>query len=361
MTKLETNDVAYQSLAERLAEGPIPVDQALRHAAQLGEELRKIHDSGKSHGSVSPASILVTGDGVELTGGMGDATGIPNDIFAFGTVLAEMMQANSDGSDAGEHSTAPLIASCLSRNPVERPPSMQKVLLELKLASLAARHSERAAKRVAPEVAMRAEILRAEEQQEERLKEHETRMAEKHQAATDALDSVHARMEALEGQLASIQHREEANAYRLRDLEDGLNSAIQELGAKITATAHKLDMEFEAQTSVLESVRSSMARTDDLIGRVVDTVEAKLAAAQGRAEENAGRCETLEHGIQEAADQNAVFESRVADSLHQIQADLGNWAATVETLRKSMAQTDDLVGRVVEAVESIMDLRAVSA
>ena len=46
-----------QTLAERLAEGRLPLAEALRCATQLGEALRRSHDAGQYHGAVTPANI----------------------------------------------------------------------------------------------------------------------------------------------------------------------------------------------------------------------------------------------------------------------------------------------------------------
>src|ERR1035437_2109558 len=55
-----------RTLAQRLAQGTIPAPEARRYALILAEALRKIHDAGQVHGGVSPASIVLTGSGLEL-------------------------------------------------------------------------------------------------------------------------------------------------------------------------------------------------------------------------------------------------------------------------------------------------------
>jgi hypothetical protein len=101
-----------------------------------------------------------------------------------------------------------------------------------------------------------------------------------------------------------------------------------------------------AQTAILDSLQRSMAQTDDLIGRIVESFEAKLGAAQGTVEDSAARLDVVERGIRTAA-----------DSVRHVQTEMEAKAAVIQSVRKSMAYTDELVGRVVEAVETMLDLK----
>ena len=51
------------TLADRLAEGPIPVDEALAIAKQIAEALEAAHDQGIIHRDLKPANIKVRSDG----------------------------------------------------------------------------------------------------------------------------------------------------------------------------------------------------------------------------------------------------------------------------------------------------------
>ena len=55
-----------KTLRQRLGEGRIPVQDGLRYASLLAEALRKVHDDGRVHGSVTPDAIALTADGLEL-------------------------------------------------------------------------------------------------------------------------------------------------------------------------------------------------------------------------------------------------------------------------------------------------------
>ncbi len=79
------------TLADRIAQGPIPVDEALPIAKQIAEALEAAHEQGIIHRDLKPANIKITPDGVvkvldfglaklahaEATAGHADVTASP--------------------------------------------------------------------------------------------------------------------------------------------------------------------------------------------------------------------------------------------------------------------------------------------
>ncbi len=67
--------VAGATLAERIAEGPLPVAQAVAVARQIGEALDAAHEKGIVHRDLKPANVKLTPDGAVKVLDFGLATG----------------------------------------------------------------------------------------------------------------------------------------------------------------------------------------------------------------------------------------------------------------------------------------------
>ena len=55
-----------QTVAERLREGPIPVNQALEYATQIADAIQVMHHQGITHGDVMPKNVMLTRSGAKL-------------------------------------------------------------------------------------------------------------------------------------------------------------------------------------------------------------------------------------------------------------------------------------------------------
>jgi serine/threonine protein kinase len=154
VTALVMELVEGPTLADRIAQGPIPIDEALPVARQIAEALEAAHEQGIIHRDLKPASIKVRADGtvkvldfglakaLEPTSGVIDATASPtitspammtgvgvllgtaaymspeqargkavdkrSDIWAFGCVLYDMLTGQR--AFAGEDVTETLAA-----------------------------------------------------------------------------------------------------------------------------------------------------------------------------------------------------------------------------------------------------------
>jgi len=85
--------VGGETLAERLRRGPIPIDESLAIARQIGDALEAAHEKGIIHRDLKPANIKITDEGVVK-------------VLDFG--LARAIWSNDPGSSSGESPTMSL-------------------------------------------------------------------------------------------------------------------------------------------------------------------------------------------------------------------------------------------------------------
>ena len=88
--------VEGEDLSQRLARGPIPVDEALPIARQIAEALEAAHEQGIIHRDLKPANIKVRPDGTVK-------------VLDFG--LAKAMETGSGAPSSGELANSPTITS----------------------------------------------------------------------------------------------------------------------------------------------------------------------------------------------------------------------------------------------------------
>jgi Tol biopolymer transport system component len=168
---LTRQPVTGKLLSERLAEGRLTPEEALRYAIELGSALGKAHGQGKVHGQISPGAILITSQGLrildppkspdaalpycapeQIRGGAPDSR---SDVWAFGAVAYEMAAGRPPFAGKGSElkraieSEMPLpldlpsgagaalegvIVGCLDKDPAQRRQRIQNAVIELKLA-----------------------------------------------------------------------------------------------------------------------------------------------------------------------------------------------------------------------------------
>ncbi|MGA2196784.1 MAG: protein kinase [Bryobacteraceae bacterium] len=353
-----------RTLAERLDQGKLPVGEALHFAMTLADALRRMHDGGRVYGALTPSNIGLTGtasvdlaDAPEHTGSVtpytapevlqGKPADARSDIFAFGAILFEMLtgrrafEGDSEASltaaltdSAPPSSGSPLVdrlvASCVAKDPAVRCQRMQKIIMELKLLSVAARRAETPApNRAQTEAQLRAEMHQLEARAASRMASHERATAQMQEAHEKAL--------------AQLREDHQTSLTQMQEAAGDVNTLrgqLAEVGSRIV----------EVEGRLAQPIAEVRAMVDQIVARVEHAIE-----PLGR------RIADVEETLQQLSNRSAVLQENLAADLNGIEQSLAQHAAAIDSARTAMAQTDDLVERVVEALEllqsSVLDQR----
>lgn len=342
-----------QTLRQRLNEGRIPVQDGLRYAALLAEALRKMHGDGRVHGSVTPDSIALTATGLDLLPAVPGIIRVTpytapemaaehkpadarSDIFSFGTVVFETLtgrkafEGETESAILAALCAAPaplsgspavdrLLAGCLAKDPAARWQRIQKIQLELKLLTAAALRAciPPATPRGGGEAALREEMAQFEARITAKLQAQEQTVADIQRAAGEAIATLRGQLSSLGGQLAAAQEQ----LGRSGDPGPAIEAAFDRIAARV-------------QLSV-----------DNLSERVAFLEQNPLAPA--------GDFTRYETGLESLREQTGELQTRVAADMHEFELNLKAQSSAIDAARTAMAQTDDLVERVVEALESL--------
>jgi serine/threonine protein kinase len=289
-----------------LGQTSLPAEQSLRYALQLALTMRSAHQNGLIYGVLYPSRISFDGDQTiietaasefspytapeVLAGGQPD---IRSDIYAFGAIVYHLLSGRrpfpggtpAEISDAQCARPDPLcltsgdqlpelervIFRCLEHNPDRRWPSLRLVCTELRLLSAAAARLHPAPRtRSTVETQLREHISRVElildshiATSERSLAEVRDALAETRQYLRTAFDFAE---EHLRAQAITIDN------LQIRAAEAG------DLVLRMTGIEGRLTSQAES----VEGLQLVAERTDDLLERVVESIDSLQSFVLGR-------------------------------------------------------------------------------
>ncbi len=334
-TLMPSND--FKTLAERMSEGRLPVADALRYAMQLADSLRRLHDSGKAHGAVTPLNVSVTAAGLDLLPApewslgaitpytapevlQGREPDSRSDIFSFGAIVFEMLTGrrafegetratlmahitHSPTPASGNPAVDRLVGTCLAKNPEARSSRMQKVTMELKLLSVAARRVDPALagsglrREPLDSGALRTEMQQLEGRINARFQSHERAVIDLQRSADETMSSLKVQVASMGAELAAAKLRGGAPSGagmdgsvasdRLIALErkvEDIRQHVAQFERCLAADLVDIENGLKGQSEAIESSRTAMSQTDDLVERVVEALESLQSAVLDQAD-----------------------------------------------------------------------------
>jgi len=372
------------SLASFISQTRLEARDALRYAMIVADALRQVHDRGQVHGALTPQVVVVSENEVRLLPAetpagtitpytapevaAGKPADARSDIFSFGAIVYEMMTGRPAFSGSGSEALAEALATavpapsgsaaldrvltgCLAKAPASRWQHLRNAQLELKLLAAAMR---RASQESSLE-ASRKELRNLESLVVTRLDEHEAAIGRLHEGLAQVPQELRVQFEdqlvaaaeraasaddAITERLARI---EQSVTERLTGVEQGLQT-LRERVAAVETTVHENLREVE------RSLREQLAvMAADAAKPAIDWVVAAEQTLGGAAERMAG----LERALEADRGRAAASETSVNGSLRHIEQSIKDLAAAVESTRVATVQTDGLLERVVEALESL--------
>jgi eukaryotic-like serine/threonine-protein kinase len=317
------------TLGHRMAERNLSLSEALRYATLLAESLRQIHDSGRVCGTLQPSNVAVTDAGVEVILNPGEAgivtpytapemlqghpADLRSDIFAFGAILHEMVTgrrafagdtpdalavslAISAPSPSGNSGLDHLVGNCTAKDPAVRCQRMQKVILELKLLSIA-KGPEAVIRQQAVSAAVRAQAEKLETKVVALLESQEKALIDVQQSSGDSINQLHDRLNVLEAEVKPVQARSllveelcnsimkhleqvqqnvqslDERVAGLKEQNDVLSQGLNVMQEYMGSRMHEFEQTLKSQRTSLASIVASQEQTDDVVEGMVSAME----------------------------------------------------------------------------------------
>jgi hypothetical protein len=273
-----------------------------------------------------------------------------SDIFSFGAIVFEILTGrpafagdneaalaaslcSSPTPSCGRPAIDRLIGGCLAKHPGARWQSIQKIALELKLGAAAARR----ANTPAPLRLIAGPVTGASADIHHDIRQIEARMAARLQAHEQSVSEA---MNVLRAQLAAVGAQLAVSQGRPLKRDAGLEPAAKSLDAFGANTG-------AAAMSTVADLRQSVDRLNERVFQLEQPGGAGLPAGLEQTVEGMSRQLVLMDTLL------ASLHENVAADLSDFEVQLKAHTVSLDSAHLAMGQTDDLVERVVEALQSL--------
>lgn len=165
---------------------------------------------------------------------------------------------------------------------------------------------------------------------------------------------VTARLEAGEQSIARIERTAGEGTDALRDQMAALHEQLAAVASQIAAAQERTAAAEQKVEAAGERLTTRVEQRVDALSDRMALLEEKFASFENRgAAGEAARVEAVEGSLEAMRNQITELHNLVAEDMLGFEQSLKSQAAAIESARTAMAQTDDLVERVVEALESL--------
>jgi chromosome segregation ATPase len=217
-----------------------------------------------------------------------------------------------------------------------------------------------------------AELPQLESRLTSRLEQHEGALSGVQQAVTELpqLESrLTSRLEQHEGALSGVQQavaqipQMESRLTARLEQHEGMLSGVRQAAAELPQVEPRLTARLDRQNALVEAlqhVSTEQKSTLESVSRSVDTVQEQMLSLETRIAAAGERAEHAERAAQEVVEgaqhEAAELQTSLFGEIHALGLTVKSHAASIESIRASMARTDDFMERVVEALESLQTM-----
>jgi predicted metal-dependent hydrolase len=157
---------------------------------------------------------------------------------------------------------------------------------------------------------------------------------------------------------------EAANQHLSAQVQEAIAAAIQQHAGQVKGAVEAANQQHSAQ--VQEAIAAAIQQhAGQVKGAVAAAVQQSAAQVNDTVSGVNQRLAAAEQNMEEIRKHFTTLQENVAGDLHDFEQSLKTQAVAIESARTAMAQTDDLVERVVEALEllqsSVLDQHLPSA